>query len=425
MDNFMAKPWFKRIISLVIALLLFITVNFEMQSDNKPIGFSTSPDIDTETIENVPVRVYYDMENLVVTGIPDSVNVTLQGAKPLLTAAKNQRDFTVYVDLSDPNITLGKRTVSFKIDDLNEKLKATIDPEFIEVNVQERVTKEFPVEAEFDPKMIEDGYTAENPVVAQEKVKITGAKDEIERISFVKAVLDLRKGTNQSFNGKVEVRALDQNLNKLDVSIEPRMVDVSLKVSIPSKTVKINPVPFGNPKGNIDIESILVNPKEVTLYGKESDLEKIKHVNLEINLANIEGNTEFEAALKQPEHVKQMSVNRVKVVVRTEQNSDETNEEQSEEEEISKTLKNLGIEIVGLEDDLEATIRPKTTNITLIGSAEELKAISADDITITADVSKLGAGSHQVELTVEVPSQISWELSQRSITVSITDKEET
>ncbi|MDQ7862315.1 CdaR family protein [Peribacillus frigoritolerans] len=37
--------------------------------------------ISTETIENVPVEVYYDRENLVVSGVPETVDVTLKGAK--------------------------------------------------------------------------------------------------------------------------------------------------------------------------------------------------------------------------------------------------------------------------------------------------------------------------------------------------------
>ena len=177
MDKFMSSTWFVRGASFAIAILLFISVNFEFKSDKKVLEVSTLPEINSETIENVPVEVYYDTENLVVNGIPDSVDVTLKGAKSLLTAAKNQRDFTVYVDLSDPNITLGKRTVTFKIANLNEKLIATIDPEYVQVTIQERVTKEFSVEAEYNHSVLEDGYFAEEPVVKPEKVKITGAKE--------------------------------------------------------------------------------------------------------------------------------------------------------------------------------------------------------------------------------------------------------
>ncbi|USK70466.1 CdaR family protein [Peribacillus asahii] len=454
MDKLMANKWFVRIASFVIAVLLFISANFELRSDKKSIGFSTSPDIATETIENVPVEVYYDMENLVVSGMPDNVDVTLKGAKALVTAAKNQRDFKVYVDLSDPNITIGSRTVTFKISDLNEKLVATIEPEYVEVNIQERVTKEFPVEAEYDPSALADGYSAEPPTVSPQTVKVTGAKETIEQISYVKAMIGLNKGVKETVNGKATVRALDRNLNNLDVVIEPASVNVTLPISIPSKTVKINAVQKGKAKDGIQIKSLSVNPKEVTVYGKEEDLKNINNINVDVDISKVTGNTELEVKLPQPDDVKKMSVSTVKVKVQTdhvvdeeekekekenqeqeeqiepdeEEQTQEPQEQQEEEQEVaveSKKLTNLIIGITGLDENQEVEVEPKTTDITLMGASQYLKNITVNDIVVTADVSQLTEGKHDVPLSVKVPDNVEWELSSSTATVSITQKGET
>jgi len=454
----MTNKWFVRIASFVIAVLLFISANFELQSDKKAIGFSTSPDIDTVTIENVPVEVYYDMENLVVSGIPDSVDVTLKGAKALVTAAKNQRDFKVYVDLSDPNITIGSRTVTFKISDLNEKLVATIEPEYVEANIQERVTKEFPVEAEYDPSVLADGYSAEPPTVSPQTVKVTGAKETIEQISYVKAMIGLNKDVKETVNGKATVRALDRNLNNLDVIIEPASVNVTLPISIPSKKVKINAVQKGKAKDGIRIKSLSVNPKEVTVYGKEEDLKNINNINVNVDISKVTGDTELEVKLPQSDDVKKMSVSTVKVKVQTDHVVDEDEEEkekedqdqeqeeqieqhkeeqtqtqepqkqQEEEQEVSvesKKLTNLIIGITGLDENQEVEVEPKTTDITLMGASQDLKNITVNDIVVTADVSQLTEGKHDVPLSVKVPDNVEWELSSSTATVSITQKEET
>ena len=55
---------------------------------------------------DIPVKSYYDTENLVVTGVPETVEVTLEGPTPNLQAAKTQKDFEVYVDLS--KVKVGK-----------------------------------------------------------------------------------------------------------------------------------------------------------------------------------------------------------------------------------------------------------------------------------------------------------------------------
>ncbi|MDF9758442.1 YbbR domain-containing protein [Peribacillus simplex] len=446
MDKYTNSAWFMRIVAFALAALLFISINFEMESDKKSLGLSTAPEISTETIENVPVEVYYDRENLVVSGVPETVDVTLKGAKSLLINAKNQRDFKVYVDLSDPEISMGNRTVTFKISDLNERLVATVDPEYAEVNVQERVTKEFPVEAEYNNSLLEEGYTADQPTVSPKTVKITGAKDTIDQISYVKANLEISKGLNETVNGEATVKALDRDLNKLDVTIEPASVAVSLKVSIPSKTVSITPKQTGKAKDGIRIKSISVDPNEVTLFGSETSLGKISEVNLPVNISKIDGDTDLELDLTKPESVQKMSLGKAKVKIRTEKvDVDEANvdpveeeekpeTEQKQEEKVvdkdepaaieSKTFSNIKIVPVGMKDDQDAELEPDVTSITLLGEADDLKKITKEDINLTVDVSNLDEGTHDVELVVNAPKGVTWELDSKTTSVTITQKDE-
>ncbi|MGE7604505.1 CdaR family protein [Peribacillus sp. NPDC097675] len=446
MDKFANSAWFMRIVAFALAALLFISVNFEMESDKKSLGLSTAPENGTETIENVPVEVYYDRENLVVSGVPETVDVTLKGAKSLLINAKSQRDFKVYVDLSDPEISMGDRSVTFKISDLNEKLVATIDPEYAEVNVQERMTKEFKVDAEYNSSLLEEGYTAGQPTVNPEIVKITGAKDVIEQISYVKANLEIRKGLNETVNGQATVKALDRDLNKLDVTIEPASVAVSLKVSIPSKKVSIEPKQTGKAKAGVRIKSISVDPKEVTLYGQEKALDKINALYLPVNISKVDGDTEMELDLSKPESVQKMSSSKATVKIRTEKINVDDEEEKEEEKEVeevivdeeetvkeeepetieSKTFTNLKIIPVGKQDNQEVKLENDVTNITLNGKAEDLKRISKDNISLTVDVSNLDEGQHDVELAVKVPAGVTWELDSKrvAVSVSLSPKEE-
>lgn len=450
MDKFTNSAWFMRIVAFALAALLFISVNFELESDKKSLGLSTAPENGTETIENVPVEVYYDRENLVVSGVPETVDVTLKGAKSLLINAKSQRDFKVYVDLSDPEISMGDRSVTFKISDLNEKLVATIDPEYAEVNVQERITKEFRVEPEYNSSLLEEGYTAGQPTVNPETVKITGAKDVIDQISYVKANLEISKDLNETVNGQATVKALDRDLNKLDVTIEPASVAVTLKVSIPSKKVSIEPTQTGKTKAGVRIKSISVEPKEVTLYGQEANLDKINALNLPVNISKVDGDTELELDLLKPESVQKMSLGKATVKIRTEKIDVDASEEDPEEEVVeeeeeqqqeeeeetivedkpaandSKTFTNLKINPVGIQDNQEVELESDVSNITLTGSADELKQVSKDDISITVDVSKLDEGKHEVEMAVKVPAGLSWELDSQkvTVTVSLSSKEE-
>ena len=83
-------------------------------------------DNDAETIANVPVELIYDSENLVVSGAPQTVEVKIEGQRRFVEATKRQRDFTVYIDLSD--VEIGKHRVPISYKDFSDKLKVTIEP---------------------------------------------------------------------------------------------------------------------------------------------------------------------------------------------------------------------------------------------------------------------------------------------------------
>lgn len=252
-------------------------------------------------------------------------------------------------------------------------------------------------------------------------------------------MIGLNKGVKETVSGKATVRALDRNLNNLDVVIEPASVNITLPISIPAKTVKINAVQKGKAKDGIQIKSLSVNPEEVTVYGKEEDLKKINNINVDVDISKVTGNTELEVKLPQPDDVKKMSVSTVKVKVQTdhvvdeeekekedqedqgeqieqdeEEQTQEPQEQQEEEQEVSvesKKLNNLIIGITGLDENQEVEVEPKMTDITLIGDSQYLKNITVNDIVVTADVSQLTEGKHDVPLSVKVPDNVEWELS--------------
>ncbi|MDO7485648.1 CdaR family protein [Peribacillus frigoritolerans] len=257
-------------------------------------------------------------------------------------------------------------------------------------------------------------------------------------------------------NSKATVKALDRDLNKLDVTIEPSSVAVSLKVSIPSKTVSIEPKQTGKAKDGIRITSISVDPKEVTLFGSETSLEKIDEINLPVNISKIDGDTELELDLNKPESVQKMSLGKAQVKILTEKvdvdeenaepvveeeepKTDQKQEEQVVEEEAeaeaeaeaeedeaaaieSKTFNNIQIVPVGIRDDQDAELESDVTSITLLGEADDLKKITKDDINLTVDVSNLDEGTHDVDLAVTVPEGVEWELDSKTVSVTITKK---
>ena len=86
-------------------------------------------------------------------------------------------------------------------------------------------------------------------------MKITGAKDVIDRISYVKATLKEKNKLKETFTDEANIQVLDKDLNKLDVEVDPEKVKVTIPVKNNSKTVPINIMRKGTPPDGITINS--------------------------------------------------------------------------------------------------------------------------------------------------------------------------
>ena len=88
LDKLMDNRIFMKLVALVMALLLFGSI---YDSNNTKNDINIPGEQDTETIEDIPVKSYYDTDNLVITGVPETVKVTLKGPKPNLQKPRHKR----------------------------------------------------------------------------------------------------------------------------------------------------------------------------------------------------------------------------------------------------------------------------------------------------------------------------------------------
>ena len=108
-DQLTDNRTFMKLVALVMALLLFGSI----YDENRTNDVNVPGDADMAIIAGIPVKSYYDTENLVL-GVPETVEVTLKGPTPNVQAAKTQKDFEVYVDLTKAKV--GKQRKSYKLE---------------------------------------------------------------------------------------------------------------------------------------------------------------------------------------------------------------------------------------------------------------------------------------------------------------------
>ncbi len=235
MDKFLNNPWAVKVVALLFAFLLYFAVHSAQAPTPKKPGESFFPTSTTDeaTLTDIPVKSFYDDENYVVTGVPQTVNVTIKGPTGTVKKVRQVKDFEIYADMQ--HLKTGRHKVELKARNVAEGLTLTINPSVTTVTIEEKTTKEFPVEVDFYNKnKMKDGYTPELPIINPKNVSVTGSKAVIDRIQNIKATINL-EGVDQTVEKEAKLTVYDRDGNVLPVEVSPSVVKITVPVTSPSK----------------------------------------------------------------------------------------------------------------------------------------------------------------------------------------------
>ena len=446
MAKFMDRPWFLRFTALFLAIVLFFTVQTSEGNINSKV-----PGDQVDIIRDVPVDVYYDNENLIVTGVPDTVNVSIEGPINIVQTTKLLKDFSLIVDLR--TLTMGKHTVQIKHENISEKLEVRIDPASVDVVIEEQVTEKFQVEAEFNERQLAEDFSVVNMEVIPSTIEVTGAKSVIESISFVKATVSGEEGINKSFEQQARVRILDKDLNKLDVSVAPENVAVKVEVVENNKEVPIVLKKVGTPPDGVVIDSLSTDQDTLVLYGPSQVLNEIKEHVVEIDVSKVGESGTLNLDIKKPKGVSELSISNIKVNVKAtvekpdkdsdgkdekDKPDDKASSDEADKEEVAETepgstenlastetisFENVEITVTGLDKKFKSTLlQPESglLTLTVIAEPDLVETLEVGDFNVSIDASEIAAEGEQVyPVTVEGPTNIQWTLSENEVTMMV------
>jgi YbbR domain-containing protein len=422
MDKLMNNHWFVKIMALLLALLLYMSVNLDPDFAKTTSNGNSTVNYETETITDVPVNVYYDSENTIVKGIPDSVNLTLKGPKSILQPTKLQRDFEVYVDLT--NMQLGSHKVKVKYRNISEKLDVKIEPQTLMVEIEEKISKTFSVEADVDINNIREGYIAEQPIIKPGSVKILGAKSEIEKIAYVKAVVEV-DDVSETVEKQIKVIALDKRLNKVNVDIQPRSVTVKVPIVSPSKKVPLKVKTIGSLSEGLNIKSIAPSPSEVTVFGSKDMLDKLGVIdNIEVDISKVTKSENVWVSVPIPKGAKRVYPEKVAVKVELEKDKET---ETGEEETSKRVFESLPLSLIGKSSSFSyQLLNPKTgtLDIEITGPSPILADLQLKDLQLSINVGELLSGEYEVPIEVKVPQGLTYKLALNKAKVTVAENQE-
>lgn len=411
MDNWFKSKWFVRIISLAFAILLYVFVSLDVndsQSGNES-RLSVNDSDDVETIENYPVDIQINEDKYVVSGVPQTVTVQLQGNAGVLVPAVRQQSFKVTADLE--GLGAGEHTIELESSNVPNNLEVYIEPKEIDVVIEEKASEEFSVNVDFiNTSKLPAGFEIGSTEVEPKTVTITSSKEMINRIAIVKVFVNVANLEESIDSREVPVNVYDSQGNQLDVTnIEPEAVVVSAELLNPSKTVPVAVPTTGELPENYTLSSISSTTDELKVFATSDVLDSIEQVSTEeINLSDITESQTIDVKLALPDGARVPSTDSVEVKIELER---------------ERTINDVPVEAQNLNDGQDISfIEPDdaTISVTVAGSEKEISDLTAEDIQLIVDAEGLEEGEHQVPITIQGPENVQVVPEVKEVTIEIT-----
>ncbi|WP_226585662.1 YbbR-like domain-containing protein [Halobacillus litoralis] len=314
MDNWFKSVWFIRIISLMLAVLLWVTVNVDNNMDSDSLFFNETSS-DMEVLENIPLEIRFDSEEYVVSGIPQDVSVTVEGPAGSVAPVARQKNFTVYADLN--GLGPGTHEVSLQHSGITNQLAVTLEPKMIEVEIEEKMTEAFDVNIDyFNEADLDDTLELGEPEAEPSQVSITGASSVMERVASVKAIIDVGSENQTIEQQEAPVKVYDNQGNELNVLVDPTTVNVTVPIIKRSKDIPVTLAPRGGTPEGVLIESVTTEVNNVAVRGSKDVLDKINEpIEVPIDVTQVTEDQTLEVDVPLPEGVNSVDPETIEVTI--------------------------------------------------------------------------------------------------------------
>ena len=410
-DKTLFNTKYTKLVSLILAILMYAMVNYDSSTSLYTTPLSYSKDLN-----DVSVTAKYNSDTFELSGLPATANITISGDASSVTSAVNSKG-SVVANLE--GLTEGTHAVKLTTEGYGDGINTKIDPSVVYITLKKKTTQQFDISYDFiNQDKMESIYSVGTPEFEYQKVNVRASKDTLDSIAFVKTLIDL-KGQTADFTQEAKLIAYDVNGQPVNADIVPDTIKVSVPVTSPNKVVPIDVEVTGEVPDGQAISNIEMDQQTVTIYGSENVLSQVDKVVVTLNASTITKDSTLLRPLALPTGVNSSSINQITINVTL-------------GEGVTKTISDVKISYINNVNNYKASqVNNKTTvNVTVFGTEENISNITADDINVYIDMTDAKPGLVEFPLYVEQPKGglVKYSLSESTYTLNIlgeTDSTET
>lgn len=386
------------LISLLIALLLWGWVTTQ---SNPP---------QNRTIAEIPIAAPQLGGDLQISGELGSVDLYLEGPRSIVEGIA-RTELQPTLDVSGV-IEANSYTVPVVVDVPPAVRIERIDPPQLTIVVDEPTARTFPLEWEVVGPI--DGSRRIGAVTPRvSEVTVEGSPRLVDQVDRVVLPVEINDQTDDFTTQIVPIAVNADGQEIREVDVRPRRILTEVEVDATGRSVPVLIQTAGSPAPGYELGDDVVDPMRVLLAGPQDALAGI--VSVATEPVNVEGATGPVSAqvgltgLPPGVEVVEPPGGRVTVIIQVNQRG------------VTQTLSELPIEVTGVGPGLVATVEPSTVSVVVFAAEDDLATLRAGDVTPRAVVDGLLEGSHQVDLTIEVPPGVQWtQIAPEAVRVTLT-----
>lgn len=365
-----------------------------------------SPNSD-KVFTNIPVMLQSEVllqeRGLMITGMStDNVTMHLEGSRIDLNKLSSS-NIMVTMDVSkiyEPGTHQLTYSHTFPGDVASNAINVlSKTPSTITVEVQERITKEVPVEIEYNGSLAESLIVdKENKQLSAETVIVTGPKSVIDQIHVAQIEVDL-DGRSESFSEEFAYTLCNEHKEPVDakmVTTNAESLTLTLKIiRVKELPVEVEVIYGGGADENNTI--ITVSPQSIWVSGSDTILEGLDKIVLgTINLAEVAGDELLLFPLKLPEGVINESDNTVtEAIVEVRFDNLQTQ---------TVTLKD-GFQVINVPAGMKAELLTKALEVQIRSTEEQLAQVKPEDFQVIIDMTDVQPGTAKLKADIQCANQ--------------------
>lgn len=375
------------ILSFILAIVIWVTA---MQVD----------DPDLKRVLQIPasfIGLPEDVTRLSPTNNNPPVLITYEGPTSIVSAL-DQADFTAIIDLSE--VPLGSEVnVPVEIQIQAENNQITLEspiPETVVVRLERLVTREIDVELDIRGDVAR-GHTMDEPLIDPPVITVTGTETEVDRLDFAQVTVFLNDDTQTRIESPQPLFYNRQgrvaSVSGLQLSTEQVQVTIPINESADFANKVITADIVGEVAPGYRVLGVTIEPSSVLVTGLPTRLALPFRLQTEpIDITGLTETFEDQVSLVLPDGITLDSVTEITATVQIEPFS-------------STKIYNQSVEVLGLGEELEATIEPDTVRVVLFGPSPVLDTLTEQEVRVSLDLFGLEPGEYSLEPDVDVPDR--------------------